>query len=195
METEYEKCMAGKPFVGSRDPRIVEMTLRAKRLLAQFNAADYGDTERRMALLRELLGHVGTPVHVDVDFHCEYGKNIYIGNKVIINMNCTFVDNHRIDIGDNVLIASNVQIYTATHSTVFSERMVEDAENAGDEICYTIASPVRIEEGAWIGGGVIILPGVSIGRNSVIGAGSVVTRSIPANCVAVGNPCRVLRRV
>ena len=95
---------------------------------------------------------------------------IYIGNKVIINMNCTFVDNHRIDIGDNVLIASNVQIYTATHSTVFSERMVEDAENAGDEICYTIASPVRIEEGAWIGGGVIILPGVSIGRNSVVGS-------------------------
>ena len=192
METEYEKCLAGKPFVCSRDPRIMEMTLRTKRLLAQFNATDYGDTERRMALLREMLGHVGTPVHVDVDFHCEYGKNIYIGNKVVINMNCTFVDNNRIDIGDNVLIASNVQIYTATHSTVFSERMVEDAD---DEFCYTIAHPVRIEDGAWIGGGVVILPGVTIGRNSVIGAGSVVTRSIPPGCVAVGNPCRVLRQV
>lgn len=89
------------------------------------------------------------------------------------------MDNNRIDIGNDVLIASNVQIYTATHSTKVSERMVQDWSE-GDEICLTYALPVKIEDGVWIGGGSIILPGVTIGRNSVIGAGSVVTRSIPA---------------
>ena len=145
--------MAGEPFIGSRDPKIVETILRTRRLLAQFNATDYADTEHKQALLHEMFGSMGKGVHVDIDFHCEYGKHIFIGDKVIINMNCTFVDNNRIDIGSNVLIASNVQIYA------------------------------------------ILLPGVTIGRNSVIGAGSVVTRSIPANCVAVGNPCRVIKQI
>ena len=139
-------------------------------------ATDYADTERKQALLREMFGSMGKGVHVDIDFHCEYGKHIFIGDKVIINMNCTFVDNNRIDIGSNVLIASNVQIYTATHSTKVSERMVEDWAE-GEEICRTYALPVRIEDGVWIGGGAILLPGVTIGKNSVIGAGSVVTRA------------------
>ena len=194
MKTEYEKCMAGEPFIGSKDPKIVEMILCTKRLLAQFNATDYADNERKRELLCEMLGHVGKNVHVDIDFHCECGKHIFIGDKVIVNMNCTFVDNNRIDIGSNVLIASNVQIYTATHSTKVDERMVQDCPD-GQEICRTYALPVRIEDGAWIGGGTVILPGVTIGRNSVIGAGSVVTRSIPANCVAVGNPCRVIKQI
>ena len=194
MKTEYEKCMAGEPFIGGKDPKIVEMTLRTRRLLAQFNATDYADMERRQALLHDILGSMGKGVHVDIDFHCEYGKHIFIGDKVIINMNCTFVDNNRIDIGSNVLIASNVQIYTATHSIRVNERMVQDWSE-GQEICRTYALPVKIEDGVWIGGGVIILPGVTIGRNSVIGAGSVVTRSIPENCVAVGNPCRVIKQI
>ena len=158
--------MSGEPFNGGRDPKIVEMILRTRRLLARFNATDYADHGRRQALLREMFGSMGEGVHVDIDFHCEYGKNIFVGNKVIINMNCTFVDNHRIEIGDNVLIASNVQ-----------------------------ARPVRIEDGVWIGGGAILLPGVTVGKNTVVGAGSVVTRSIPANCVAVGNPCRVIKKL
>lgn len=194
MKTEYEKCMDGEPFIGSRDPKIVEMILRTKRLLMQFNATDYADNARRQELLREMLGSVGKGVHVDIDFHCECGKHIFVGDKVIINMNCTFVDNNRIDIGNNVLIASNVQIYTATHSTEVSERMVDDWTE-GEEICRTFAKPVKIEDGVWIGGGAIILPGVTIGENTVIGAGSVVTRSIPANCVAVGNPCRVIKHL
>ncbi len=194
MKTEYEKCMDGEPFIGSRDPKIVEMILRTKRLLVQFNATDYADNARRQELLREMLGSVGKGVHVDIDFHCECGKHIFVGDKVIINMNCTFVDNNRIDIGNNVLIASNVQIYTATHSTEVSERMVDDWTE-GEEICRTFAKPVKIEDGVWIGGGAIILPGVTIGENTVIGAGSVVTRSIPANCVAVGNPCRVIKHL
>ena len=194
MKTEYEKCLAGEPFIGSEDPKIMETILRTRRLLVQLNATDYADTERRQDLLRQIFGAMGKGVHVDIDFHCEYGKHIFIGDKVIINMNCTFVDNNRIDIGSNVLIASNVQIYTATHSTNVHERMVENWSE-GQEICRTYALPVRIEDGAWIGGGAIILPGITIGRNSVIGAGSVVTRSIPDNCVAVGNSCRVIKRI
>ena len=194
MKTENKKCLAGEPFIGSKDPKIMEMILRTRRLLAQFNAADYADTERKQALLSEMFGRMGKGVHVDIDFHCEYGKHIFIGDKVIINMNCTFVDNNRIDIGSNVLIAPNVQIYTATHSTKVNERMVQDWSE-GEEICRTYALPVRVEDGVWIGGGSVLLPGVTIGRNSVIGAGSVVTRSIPENCVAVGNPCRVIKHL
>ena len=194
MKTEYEKCLSGEPFIGEKDPKVMEMVLRTKRLLAQFNATDLADVERRQALLREMLGCVGKGIHVDIDFHCEYGKHIFIGDRVIINMNCTFVDNNRIDIGNDVLIASNVQIYTATHSTDVRERIVQDWDGSGG-ICYTLAHPVRIENGAWIGGGAIILPGMTIGENTVIGAGSVVTRSIPANCVAVGNPCRIIKRL
>lgn len=151
MKTEYEKCMAGEPFIGGKDPKIVEMILRTRRLLAQFNATDYADMERRQALLHDMLGSMGKGVHVDIDFHCEYGKHIFIGDKVIINMNCTFVDNNRIDIGSNVLIASNVQIYTATHSIRVNERMVQDWSE-GQEICRTYALPVKIEDGVWIGG-------------------------------------------
>ena len=193
MKTEYQKGMAGEPFDGT-DAELAAMTLRTKRLLARFNATDYADTGEREAILRELFGSMGDSVHVDIDFHCEYGRNIFIGDRVIINMNCTFVDNNRIDIGNGVLIASNVQIYTATHSTKVSERMVQNWSE-GEEICRTYALPVKIEDGVWIGGGAILLPGVIIGRNSVIGAGSVVTRSIPANCVAVGNPCRVIKQI
>ena len=193
MKTELEKCLAGEPFNGG-DKVLADMTLNAKRLLKRLNETDYADTEQRKRIFHDLFGKMGEHVHIDIDFHCEYGKHIFIGDKVIINMNCTFVDNNRIDIGSNVLIASNVQIYTATHSTKVSERMVQNWSE-GEEICRTYALPVKIEDGVWIGGGAILLPGVIIGRNSVIGAGSVVTRSIPANCVAVGNPCRVIKQI
>lgn len=193
MKTEYQKCMDGEFFNGS-DPELAELTLRTKRLLARLNAADYADKETRCGILRDMLGHVGDRVHVDIDFHCEYGKNIFIGDNVIINMNCTFVDNNRIDIGDNVLIASNVQIYTATHPTNPYERVVQELGERTN-FCNTYALPVRIGDNVWIGGGAVLLPGVSVGRNSVIGAGSVVTRSIPENCIAVGNPCRVIKHI
>lgn len=193
MKTELEKCLNGEVFNGS-DKELAEMTLNAKRLLKELNTADYGDIRLRKNILQRLLGRIGENVHVDIDFHCEYGKHILIGDKVIINMNCTFVDNNIIEIGDNVLIASNVQIYTATHSTKIHERMVQKWEER-KEICRTYALPVKINNGVWIGGGAIILPGITIGENSVIGAGSVVTHSIPANSVAVGNPCKVIRHI
>lgn len=185
--------MAGEPFDG-KDNELAGMTLKTKRLLVKLHATDFGDTEQKQRILQEMLGSIGTNVHVDIDFRCEYGKNIFVGDKVIINMNCTFVDNNRIEIGNNVLIASNVQIYTATHSTDVHERTMQDwtEEKA---ICNTFALPVKIEDNVWIGGGAIILPGVVIGKNSVIGAGSVVTRSIPPNCVAVGSPCRMIKHL
>ena len=130
----------------------------------------------------------------DTPFYCDYGIHTLIGDNVIIGMNCTFVDCNTITIGNNVLIASNVQIYTASHSPKVEERIVKDWHPGMEEPYFrTYALPVVIEDNVWIGGGVIILPGVTIGRNAVIGAGSVVTKSIPPNTVAVGNPCRVLR--
>lgn len=189
MKTEYQKCMDGEPFDGS-SPELVELTIRTKRFLRQLRETDYADNETKDAIYKQMFGSIGDQVSIDIDFRCEYGKNIHIGNKVIINMNCTFLDNGGINIGDNVMIAPDVRIYTATHSVILSERMLVRS-NSKASICDTIACPVTIESGVWIGGGAVILPGVTIGRNSVIGAGSVVTKSIPENSIAVGNPCRV----
>ena len=92
MKTEYEKCLAGEPFIGGNDPKIVNMILHTRRLLAQFNTTDYADIKRKQALLHEMFGSIGKNVHVDIDFHCEHGKHIFIGDNVIINMNCTFIE-------------------------------------------------------------------------------------------------------
>ena len=132
MKTEYEKCMAGEPFIGSEDPKITEMILRTRRLLVQFNATDYADNERRQELLREMLGSIGKGVHVDIDFHCECGKHIFIGDKVIINMNCTFVDNNRIDIGNNVLIA--VKVKTPDGKEEYKPIFKGELEETGDKL-------------------------------------------------------------
>ncbi len=190
MKTELEKCMAGETFTA--DDSTLSLALRAKRLIRLLNACDYDDAESRTLILRELFGSMGENVHVDIDFHCEYGRNIHLGDNVIINMNCTFVDNNRIDVGNCVLIASDVKIYTATHSTDPSVRNYSDNPNPAFW-CNTYSKPVRIGDEVWIGGGAILLPGVTIGKGSVVGAGAVVTKDIPPYSVAVGNPARVLR--
>lgn len=113
-----------------------------------------------------------------------------------MNMNCTFVDCNTITIGDNVLIASNVQLYTATHPVELSERLTPNWSIETEQyFCRTYALPIKIGNGCWLGGGVIVLPGVTIGDGSVIGAGSVVTKDIPENSLAVGNPCHVIRKI
>lgn len=192
-ETELEKCLAGKHFDGAA-PELWGMTVRTKRLLKQLAVTDYADIEAKYAIYRQLFGTVGSDVHIDIDFHCEYGRHIHIGNRVIINMNCTFVDNNEIRIGNDVLIASDVKIYTATHDTDPAQRVTPDWR-PGLSLCRTYARPVTIEDNVWIGGGAILLPGVTIGKGSVVGAGSVVTRDVPPMCVAVGNPCRVIRKM
>ena len=192
MRTELEKCMAGETFTADRS--TTDLALRAKRLVRMLNECDYDDTESRERLLGELFGSVGKYVHVDMDFHCEFGKNIHVGSHVIINMNCTFVDDNRIDIGNRVLIASDVKLYTATHSTDPAARNYNDNPDPA-YWCSTYARPIRIEDEVWIGGGAILLPGVTIGRGSVIGAGAVVTRNVPPYSVAVGNPARVIKSI
>jgi maltose O-acetyltransferase len=193
MKSELEKCLAGEPF-NSSCAEMMQIIHQARKLTQEYNQSDNKDTATRQRLLEELFGQKGTNVHVDTPFYCDYGRHTFIGNNVIIGMNCTFVDCNKISIGDNVLIASNVQIYTATHSPEPKERLVENW-HPNMEVPYfrTYALPVVIEDNVWIGGGVIILPGVTIGKNAVIGAGSVVTKNIPSDSVAVGNPCRVIR--
>lgn len=193
MKIEFEKCMAGEPFDGASS-EIAEMALRNKRLLRQLRDVDYADNDAKQCIYKQMFGSIGEDVYIDIDFRCEYGRNIHFGNKVIVNMNCTLLDNNSIFIGNNVMIAPDVKIYTATHSLHLAERMPERTR-LGASICDTIAHAVTIEDGVWIGGGTVVLPGVTIGRNSVIGAGSVVVKDIPANSVAVGNPCRVIRGI
>ena len=195
MEKKKKKFLSGE-YCNRLDKEVFDMIVRNKRLLAEFNSTDISDSEARTTLLHELFGRVGKHSKVNINFHCECGKHIFIGDKVIINMNCTFLDNNYITIGNNVLIAPNVQLYTATHPVSASERFVEDwDENSGELFFRTRALPIAIGNDVWIGGGVIVLPGVTIGDNCVIGAGSVVTRSIPSNSLAVGNPCQVVKTI
>lgn len=195
MKNELEKCMAGE-WYDCHNAVFLDYKSRARKLLAEYNGLAYDKKEEKLEILRELFGCIGSNVSVGLPFICDYGCNIYLGSNVSINMNCTFVDCNKIEIGNNVLIASNVQIYTATHPVELSERLVPDWNpESGEYFCRTYALPVRIGDGCWIGGGAVILPGVSIGSGAVIGAGSVVTKDIPANSLAAGNPCRVIRRI
>ncbi len=191
--TELEKCMAGKNY-DCHDQIFLEFKGQARKLLQKYNALAYEQKEEKTHILKALFGKIGKDVSVASHFLCDYGLNIYLGNNVSVNMNCTFVDCNQIVIGDNVLIASNVQLYTATHPVNLNERYVKNQET-GQLDRQTYALPIKIGDGCWLGGGVIVLPGVTIGRGSVIGAGSVVTKDIPENSLAVGNPCRVIRKI
>jgi acetyltransferase-like isoleucine patch superfamily enzyme len=195
MKTEMQKCLDGEVF-NTSDREIQILIHNARKLTKSYNSTPSTDSVKRNKILNELFGEIGDNVNIDTPFYCDYGQHIFVGKNVIININCTFVDCNKITIGNNVLIASNVQIYTATHSTDVNKRLVADW-TPDSELPYfrTYALPVKIEDNVWIGGGVIILPGVTIGKNSVIGAGSIVTESVPENCVAVGNPCRVIRKM
>lgn len=193
--TELEKCLAGELF-NTSDSQIQQRIHRARKLTKKYNATESTEADRRREVLQELFAVIGSNVAIDTPFYCDYGCHISVGSNVIININCTFVDCNTITIGNNVLIASNVQMYTATHSTQEAERLVHNwDESMGVPYFRTYALPIVVEDNVWIGGGAIVLPGVTIGKNSVIGAGSVVNKSIPANCIAVGNPCKVIKRL
>lgn len=192
---ELEKCMAGETY-DCHDRIFLDFKAQARSLLKEYHALAYEQKEEKEAVLRQLFGGVGTNISVGQPFICDYGCNIYLGSNVSVNMNCTFVDCNKIIIGDNVLIASNVQLYTATHPVELSERLTPDwSLETGQYFCRTYALQIKIGNGCWLGGGVIVLPGVTIGGGSVIGAGSVVTKDIPENSLAVGNPCRVIRKI
>ena len=195
MKTELEKCMDGE-WYDCHDEIFIQFKTNARRLIEKYNLLPYEDKKERYLVLNELFGSIGNNVSVANPFICDYGRNIHVGNNVSINMNCTFVDCNKITIGNNVLIASNVQIYTAAHPIELTDRLTPDWTPDSDEyFCRTFALPVTIEDGCWIGGGVIIVPGVTIGKGSVIGAGSVVTKDIPPHSLAVGSPCRKIREL
>ena len=190
--TEREKMLAGELY-DCGDGELLEQWYKAKDLIRDYNRTDSKDAEEKGRILRELLGGQGKNLWITAPFYADYGNNIYFGNNCEVNMNCTFLDDNKIVIGDNALIAPNVQIYTAFHPTNAVDRFGEPKQDGSFEFCKTRTAPVIIGDNVWIGGGVIIMPGVKVGNNVVIGAGSVVTRDIPDNVIAFGNPCRVMR--
>lgn len=190
--TEREKMLAGQLY-DCGDAELLTQWHKAKNLAREYNQLDSTDAAAKDRILTELLGGRGANLWITAPFYVDYGNNIYFGNNCEVNMNCTFLDDNRIVIGDNALIAPNVQIYTAFHPTNAADRFGPQKEDGSFAFCKTQTAPVIIGNNAWIGGGAILLPGVHIGNNVVIGAGSVVTRDIPDNTVACGNPCRVVR--
>ncbi|SHJ31137.1 maltose O-acetyltransferase [Clostridium cavendishii DSM 21758] len=191
--TEKEKMIAGD-FYNTRDGELIEMYHKARKLIDDFNKTTSYEMDEKQSILKKLLGSIENGVWIEKPFYCDYGENISIGENTFINFNCTFLDCNKITVGENVLIGPNVQIYTASHPLRPMERINKDISN-GEAPYKTFSRPVKIGNNVWIGGNVTILPGVEIGDNSVIGASSVVTKSIPSNSIAYGNPCRVEKTV
>ena len=192
--TEREKMLSGRLY-DCGDPELLERWHLAKDLIKQYNGLSSADLKAKETVLRQLLGGCGENVWITAPFFCDYGNNIFLGNHCEINLNCVFLDNNRIEIGDYALIGPSVQIYTAFHPADFRERFALPRKEGEFAFCRTQTAPVKIGNGVWIGGGTVILPGVTIGDNVTVGAGSVVTRSIPSDTVACGNPCRPVRSI
>lgn len=189
--TEKEKMLAGECYHPG-DEQLISRWHYAKELTRRYNAADTRDKNLLNMILAELLGSYGENVWITAPIFVDYGENIHLGNNVEINMNCVFLDCNTITIGDNTGIGPNVQIYAVGHPVDPKERLWNEKE--GELSTWrSHTAPITIGSNVWIGGGSIILPGVTIGDNTTIGAGSVVTRSIPENCLAMGNPCKPVR--
>lgn len=182
MKSEKEKMIAGELY-DPLDPQLSEERLRARILLKELNDLSEKRSEEMYTIIRELIPNAGEGLWLQPPFYCDYGTNIHLGDRVFFNFNCVVLDVAPVTIGSRTLFGPNVQVYTATHPMNHKERA------SGLEL----GKPINIGEDVWIGGSVVICPGVSIGHRSVIGAGSVVTRDIPADVFAAGNPCRVIR--
>lgn len=189
MRSEREKMLAGEPYE-AMDPELVAARARARALCTQLNASletlEPGNPaqEARRKLAVELFGAGGESVWLQPPFFCDYGTNIELGERVYFNFDCVVLDVCRVRIGSYTLFGPAVQIYTAVHPLDAAERRKVES-----------GKPIEIGEDVWVGGGAILLPGVRIGDRSVIAAGSVVTKDVPSDVVAVGNPCRILRPI
>ncbi|VXD16001.1 maltose O-acetyltransferase [Planktothrix serta PCC 8927] len=181
-QTEQQKMLAGELYLAS-DPDLIQGRQRASKLTRLYNNTTEEQLEDRQKILLELFNKIGDNLYITPPFYCDYGCYIKLGNNVYMNSNCIILDCNWVEIGDNVLLAPNVQIYAAYHPIDPELRL------SGQEL----AAPIKIGNNVWIGGGAIICPGVEIGDNTTIGAGSVVVNNIPERVVAVGNPCRVIR--
>lgn len=193
--TERERMLAGEPY-RSRDPELLALYHNAQALLAEFRATASTERDEKRQIISSLLGQVGEDVWIEAPFFCDYGAHISIGSGVFINYNCVFLDSNTITIGDNTLIGPGVQIYTATHPLPARDRIrYENVDGTEGAYYVTHALPVQVGDNVWIGGGALLMPGVTVGDNTTIGAGSVVTKSIPPDCFAAGNPCTVIRHL
>ena len=166
------------------DADVAEEMKRCRKILQKLNFMDRSDFEGIQEVVKELLGSSEGAV-INPPFYCDYGSHIHVGKNFFANYNCTIIDVAKVIIGDNCQMAPNVAIYTAGHP------VYPDTRNSG----YEYGKEVRIGNNVWIGGNTVICPGVTVGNNCVIGAGSVVTRDIPDWTVAVGNPCRIIRTI
>ncbi len=180
--SQRQRMLAGDPYLAD-DPELVADNLRARRLMEEYNRSLVDRPDDRRRILVELLGAFGSDSTIRPPFYCDYGYNISVGARSFANFGLVALDVARIAIGDDVQMGPHVQLLTPTHPT--------EAEPRRDK--WEAARPITIGDNVWLGGGVIVLPGVVIGDNTVVGAGAVVTRDLPPNVVAVGNPARVVR--
>jgi len=185
MTSEKEKMLSGGLYDANYDPDLIAERRNCKVVLHEINALSPISDEKRYELFRKILGKVKGRFIIESPFHCDYGYNIELGENFYMNVNCVILDEAKVTFGDNVFIAPNCAFYTAGHPFDVEQR------NRGLEY----AKPIIVGNNVWIGGNVVVVPGVTIGDNSVIGAGSVVTTDIPANSLAVGNPCKVIRKI
>ena len=179
--TQKDRMLAGKLY--RVDETLAAELRSARELLQQFNQST--DAAQRRDVLDRLLGGTGENLYIEPPFRCDYGANIYVGNNFYANFECIILDQCPIRIGDNVLFGPRVSLYSAGHPI--------DAQIRNSYLEF--GKPITIGSDVWVGGDTVILGGVTVGSNVVIGAGSVVTKDIPSGCIAVGNPCRVLRRI
>ncbi len=184
MNTAWQKMVSGEEYQAD-DPKIIRVLNLTKDAIRAYNQIQPTRLEEREKAIRKIIGKCGVKPFFNQPFLCDYGVNIRVGDRFFANFNFTVLDEAYVTIGDDVFIGPNVSLYTACHSTDPVER------NTRREW----AEPITIGNNVWIGGSVTVLPGVTIGDNCTIGAGSVVTKDIPANSIAVGNPCRVIKKV
>lgn len=181
---QKERMLAGLPYKAWLDGLSEERT-ENKLKIYEYNLLRPDEKNRMSELIKDILGKAGDNVFIEQPFHCDYGKNIEVGKNFFANYNCTILDVGKVIIGDNVMFAPNVSIYTAGHP------VHPDSRNSG----YEYGIEITIGDNVWVGGSVVINPGVHIGNNVVIGSGSVVTKDIPDNMIAAGNPCKVIREI
>lgn len=181
---QKDRMLAGLPYKAWLDG-LSEARMANKIKIHEYNLMRPDEKEKRNELIRNILGNAGENIHVESPFYCDYGKNIEVGNNFFANYNCTILDVGKVVIGNNVMFAPNVSLFTAGHPIHPASR------NSG----YEYGIPITIGDNVWIGGNVVINPGITIGNNVVIGSGSVVTKNIPDNVIAVGNPCKIVRKI
>ena len=182
--SEKDKMLAGELYDANYNEELEKEREKVKDLCYEFNNLKPSNRKEQIAMLKRILGKTKETFRIEQPFMCDYGYNIEIGENFYSNHNLIILDANKVVFGDNVFIAPNCAFYTAGHPLDYKER------NKGLEY----AKPIKVGNNVWIGGNVVVLPGVTIGDNVVIGAGSVVTKDIPSNVVAVGNPCRVIKK-